>query len=128
MLRSRIERNPPCASRRIRPLEERSAVATKRHPPGRSSPGEDATSAKGQRRTQAREERQRMLRKQSRVRTVRRGLGTAVAIAAAAGLVLVVARGGSGGVAFAGDIRTGGTLQSLRLPALEGGGTVSYDQ
>jgi thiol-disulfide isomerase/thioredoxin len=52
----------------------------------------------------------------------------AAALVAAAGLVFVVVQGGSGGVAFAGDIRTGGTLQSLRLPALKGSGTVSYDQ
>jgi cytochrome c biogenesis protein CcmG/thiol:disulfide interchange protein DsbE len=54
--------------------------------------------------------------------------GTAAAIVVGLGLILLVVRSGSGGVAFAGDIRTGGTLQSLRLPALEGGGTLSYDR
>ena len=83
---------------------------------------------KKQRRSQAREDRQRLLRKRSRVRAFRRMAGIAAAFVAAIGLFILVARGGSGGVAFAGDIRTGGTLQTLRLPALEGGGTVSYDQ
>ena len=40
----------------------------------------------------------------------------------------MIVRGSSGGVAFAGDIRTGGTLKSLKVPALQGGGTISYDQ
>ncbi len=89
---------------------------------------EEPTSAKQQRRAQAREERQRLLRKQTRVRALRRGLGIAVMIAVTAGLVFAAVRGGSGGVAFAGDLRTGGTLRSLKLPALQSGGTVSYDQ
>ncbi len=83
---------------------------------------------KRQRRAQARQERQRLLRRKSRARAVRRATGVAAAIVVAVGLVLLGIRGGSGGVAFAGDIRNGGTLTSLRLPALEGGGTVSYDE
>lgn len=98
-------------------------MATKKRQPGRPEP-----TAKEQRRARAREERQRMLRKRSRVRALRRAGGIAATLAVAAGLVFVAVRGGSGGVAFAGDVRTGGTLQSLRLPALQGGGTISYDQ
>ncbi|HEY3211563.1 MAG TPA: TlpA disulfide reductase family protein [Actinomycetota bacterium] len=69
-----------------------------------------------------------MLRRRSRKRALRTAAGITAVLAAAAGLVFAAVRGGSGGVAFAGDLRTGGTLQSLRLPALKGGGTVSYDQ
>jgi peroxiredoxin len=103
-------------------------MATKRRGPGAPSPSEMRAKEKKERRMLAREERQRMLRRQSRTRSLRRVGGIAAAVAVAAGLVFAVVRGGSAGVAFAGDIRTGGTLQSLRLPALEGAGTVSYDQ
>jgi peroxiredoxin len=99
-------------------------MADKRKPSERPEP----TSRKGERRARAREARQRTLRKQARARLARRAGGIAAAVAVAAALIFVVVRGGSSGVAFAGDIRTGGTLQSLRLPTLQGGGTVSYDQ
>ena len=103
-------------------------MATKSRQPRRPAPGEGSTTTKKNRRTEAREDRQRLVRKQSRRRALRRAAGIAAAVAAAAGLVFAAARGGSGGVAFAGDIRTGGTLQSLHLPALEGGGIIRYDQ
>ncbi len=99
-------------------------MADKRKRSGRS----ESTSGKQERRAQARQARQRTLRKQARARLLRRTGEIAAAIAVAAGLIFVVVRGGSGGVAFAGDIRTGGSLQSLQLPALEGGGTLAYDQ
>src|SRR5919198_1035103 len=99
-------------------------MATSRKQSGRP----ETNSRKEQRRAEARRARQRTLRRQSRARLLRRAGGIAAAIAVAAGLIVAVVRGGSGGVAFAGDIRTGGTLESLRLPALEGGGPLNYDQ
>src|SRR5919197_2098734 len=100
-------------------------MATSRKQPGRPEPN----SRKEQRRAEARRARQRTLRRQTRTRVLRRAGGIAAAIAVAAGLIFVVVRGGSGGgVAFTEHIRTGGNLQSLRLPALEGGGTLSYDR
>jgi thiol-disulfide isomerase/thioredoxin len=103
-------------------------MAAKNRHPGRPSPGGGSTSASKRRRMQAREQRQRTLRKRSRERALRKAGGIAAAVAIAVGLVFVAVRGGSAGAAFAGDIRTGGTLESLSLPALEGGGSVSYDQ
>ena len=97
-------------------------MAPKRSHPG----GPEPHPGKQQRRAEARQARKRMLRRQTRTRALRRAGGIAAAIAVAAGLIFMVVRGGSGGgVAFAGDIRTGGNLQSLRLPALEGGGTLT---
>lgn len=49
-----------------------------------------------------------------------------VAAAVVALIVVVVSLGGGGNVAFAGDLRRGGTLESLTLPALEGDGVVDY--
>ncbi len=103
-------------------------MATKRRRPGGPISSEDPTSVRKQRRAQAREERQRMLRRRSRMRSLRTAAGIAATIAVAAGLVFAAVRGGSGGGAFAGGLRTDGTLRSLRLPALEGSNTVSYDQ
>jgi cytochrome c biogenesis protein CcmG, thiol:disulfide interchange protein DsbE len=48
-----------------------------------------------------------------------------VVVAIVVGLDLVRERQPSG-VAFAGDLRTGGTLEELRLPELEGDGVVEY--
>ncbi len=81
------------------------------------------------RREQAKVARHRELRRRARQRAARR-FGIALAAAVIVGLLgLAVYRGGSGGgVAFAGDLRVGGTLKSLSLPSLEGNGTVSYDQ
>jgi thiol-disulfide isomerase/thioredoxin len=53
------------------------------------------------------------------------GIGVAAVVAVVAiGAFLV--RDGAGGVAYAGDIRAGGTLERLELPELEGDGTVDY--
>jgi thiol-disulfide isomerase/thioredoxin len=49
-----------------------------------------------------------------------------VSVAVIAGIGFALVRGSNTGVAFAGDIRSGGRLESLRLPALEGEGTVDY--
>jgi peroxiredoxin len=84
---------------------------------------------KRERRAEAKVERQRTLRKRAAVRAARRASVVAAGLVVAIALVVVVVRGGgSGSVAFAGDIRTGGTLQSLELPALKGGGSITYDQ
>ncbi len=40
--------------------------------------------------------------------------------------VILLGRDDSGGVAYAGDLRPGGKLESLRLPALNGQGSVDY--
>src|SRR5207245_913155 len=100
----------------------------RRRAPRASAPDQGPPQAKKERRIQAQEERRRALRKRARARALRRAGGIAAGIAVAAGLLLVIVRGSSGGVAFAGDIRTGGTLKSLKVPALQGGGTISYDQ
>lgn len=51
-------------------------------------------------------------------------VGASIVLVVAIGFLLV--RNGSAGVAYAGDIRKGGTLEKLQLPALEGGGTIDY--
>ncbi len=97
--------------------------------PVRRAQGRDAAGSKRQRRVDARAERERAQRRQAAMRTVRRAAVVTAGVAVAIALVLVVVRGaGSGGVAFAGDIRAGGTLTSLELPALKGNGTITYDQ
>lgn len=71
-----------------------------------------------------------------RLRRARRTQLAARARVSAIALVLIVAAGAlalglvrdlqPSGVAFAGDFRRGGTLEELRLPELEGGGTIEY--
>lgn len=82
--------------------------------------------AERERRAAARAERARRLRRERRGARVRRALGWGLGALAIvlAGTLLV--RGGSGGVAFSGDLRVGGVLRSLELPALQGGGSVRY--
>lgn len=78
------------------------------------------------RQAQARAARERRA-KRARIKARMRSVGIAIAaVAAVAAIGLFLVRGGGGGVAYAGDIRTGGTLEQLELPALEGGGTVDY--
>jgi len=104
-------------------------MAKKRRPAPRAfAPDEGPGEAKKRRRMLAQEQRHRALLKQARMRSLRRVGGIAAGVAIAAGLLFVIGRGGSGDVAFAGDLRTGGTLKSLNVPSLEGGGTISYDQ
>lgn len=84
------------------------------------------TGAKRERRAAAKAERDRLARRARVATRTRRwalGLVAVVAIGAAG---FKVVRTGAGGVTFAGDLRVGGTLEALRLPQLEGGGTVSY--
>src|SRR6266508_3060357 len=118
----------PCArwpSRPRDPHHERRRMAKKRRPlPGASGPDQEQTEAKKQRRMLAQEQRTRALRRRARTRTLRRVGGMAAGIAVAVALLFTVVRTSSGGVAFAGDIRTGGTLKSLKVPALQGGGTI----
>lgn len=52
-------------------------------------------------------------------------IGGAALSVAVIGFSLV--RGASGGVSFAGEIRSGGSLERLQLPALDGGGSIDYD-
>jgi cytochrome c biogenesis protein CcmG/thiol:disulfide interchange protein DsbE len=54
------------------------------------------------------------------------GVAVSLAAAIAAGIWLVRDTRPSSGVAFAGDLREGGTLEDLRLPELEGDGVVEY--
>jgi thiol-disulfide isomerase/thioredoxin len=78
------------------------------------------------RRELARIARERARRRVTVARKVK-GVGltlAAVFVIVAIGALLV--RSGQGGVRFEGDIRPGGTLQELRLPALQGGGEVDY--
>lgn len=83
--------------------------------------------AKRERRAAAKAERERRSRRAhaiGRVRVV--ALGAVVVVAGiVVGLGLVRELKPSG-VAFAGDLRTGGTLEELRLPELEGDGVIEY--
>lgn len=82
--------------------------------------------SKGARRAEgklARERERRRARTRGRLRSLAIGLAVVVG-GVAIGFFLF--RGASSGVAYAGDIRRGGTLERLELPALEGGGTVDY--
>jgi thiol-disulfide isomerase/thioredoxin len=86
----------------------------------------DRAAAKRERRATARAERARRLRRERRSARVRRALVWAAGLLAIVLVGLSLVRGGSGGVAFSGDLRVGGALRSLQLPALEGHGTVTY--
>ena len=78
------------------------------------------------RRTAAKAERVRQRRRADLRRRVR-SVGAAVAaVAVVAVLGTFLVRNASGGVSFSGDLRTGGSLDDLSLPALEGGGTIEY--
>jgi thiol-disulfide isomerase/thioredoxin len=82
--------------------------------------------AKRVRRELAKVERERAMRRRAR-RRVLQTIGTAAAIALVFVLLgLLVLRGGTGGVAFAGDFRPGGVVKSLKLPALDTGTDFDY--
>ncbi len=86
----------------------------------------ERAASKGERNVQARAARERRA-KHARHKARLRSAGiAAVVLIAVVGIGFLLIRNGAGGVAYAGDIRTGGTLESLELPALEGGGTVEY--
>jgi len=87
-----------------------------------------SSAAKRARRELARLDRQKAIRRQHRVRRART-IAVSLALATAlAGVGLHLIRSSPAGVLFAGDFRAGGTLQSLRLPSLEGSGTIDYRQ
>jgi thiol-disulfide isomerase/thioredoxin len=93
-----------------------------------SGRGSDARAeAKRERRTAAKAERERRARRWRTARRFRAAAVSAVFVAAAVGLgVVLVSDLRPSGVAFAGDLRVGGTLQELRLPRLEGEGAIEY--
>lgn len=83
--------------------------------------------AKRGRRAAAKAEAERRARRAKVVARARGGALTLVLVAAAAALTFAFVRDVQpSGVAFAGDLRTGGTLEELRLPQLEGDGTIEY--
>jgi thiol-disulfide isomerase/thioredoxin len=92
---------------------------------GRSpDPGADA---KQERRAAAKAERERKARRAKAVTRARVGALTLVVVAAGVFLTLALVRDlQPSGVAFAGDLRRGGSLESLRLPQLNGDGAVEY--
>jgi thiol-disulfide isomerase/thioredoxin len=79
------------------------------------------------RRAAAKAERERRARRAKVVARARGGALTLVLVAAAAALTFAFVRDVQpSGVAFAGNLRRGGTLEELRLPRLEGDGAVEY--
>ena len=86
-----------------------------------------AADAKRERRAAAKAERERQARRAKAVTRARVGGLTFVAVAAAAALTFALARDlQPSGVAFAGDLRKGGTIEELRLPQLEDDGAIEY--
>jgi thiol-disulfide isomerase/thioredoxin len=82
---------------------------------------------KRERRAAARAERERQARRANAISPARVGAVTVVLVAVAAALTSAIAHDPQpSGVAFAGDLRRGGTLEELRLPRLEGEGAVEY--
>jgi len=92
---------------------------------GRSS---DATAdVKRERRAAAKVERERQARRAKAKTRARVGTLTLVLVAAAVALTFaLVSDLQPSGVAFAGDLRKGGTIEELRLPLLEGDGAIEY--
>ena len=77
--------------------------------------------------TAAKTERERQARRAMAVTRAQVGALTLVLVAAAAALTFWIVRDTQPSeVAFAGDLREGGTIEELRLPQLEGDGTVEY--
>jgi thiol-disulfide isomerase/thioredoxin len=90
--------------------------------------GPDPTAdAKHDRRAAAKADRERRARRAKTVARVRLGAIAAVLAVAAVALGLGLVRDlRPSGVAFAGDLRTGGTIEELRLPELGGDGVIEY--
>ncbi|MCI0632582.1 MAG: TlpA family protein disulfide reductase [Actinobacteria bacterium] len=83
--------------------------------------------AKRERRAAAKVERERQARRTKTMARARVGALTLVLVVAGGALALGIVRDlQPSGVAFAGDLRRGGTLEELRLPRLEGDGAVEY--
>jgi thiol-disulfide isomerase/thioredoxin len=82
---------------------------------------------KRERRALAKQERERAKRRaNARRRLSAWGLGLVGIVVAVLLVSSLIDETSGGGVAFAGDLRPGGTLESLSLPVLEGEGTVEY--
>jgi thiol-disulfide isomerase/thioredoxin len=83
--------------------------------------------AKRDRRAAAKGERERRARRAKAVARARVGVLALVLVVAGAALAFGIVRDPQpSGVAFAGDLRRGGTLDELRLPRLEGDGAIEY--
>lgn len=82
--------------------------------------------AKQERRLEARAERRRVEQREHRYALFKRWglIGGALAVVLLAGFLLVKSLGG--GVSVSGDLRDGGHLDALALPALQGSATISY--
>ncbi len=78
------------------------------------------------RRDQVKLARRRVARRTRRLRTLRSAAIGLTVVAALVGGAFLVAGSGDAGVSFAGELRQGGRLQSLSLPALEGSGRIDY--
>lgn len=78
------------------------------------------------RRAEAKVSRERELRRKVRRRRIRVGVATVATLAVAVVVAFGLVSSGKAGVSFAGDLRTGGRLEALSLPRLEGGGTIDY--
>lgn len=91
-----------------------------------ASPAGNGRLTKSERREQARAERARRERAERRRLAIRRSGVWASVVVGVSVVAIILVLGGGTGVAFAGDIRTGGSLQSLSLPSLESGGQVDY--
>lgn len=95
---------------------------------------------KKQRRVGAQVARQRAVERQARQQRLWRVAVAVVVVLALGGVAVAITKGGAGqsssGTAstvagqevFTGDFRSGGTVQSLSLPALGSGGSINYDQ
>ena len=94
--------------------------------PNARSPDPSAD-AKQERGAAAKAKRERQARRARVVTRARVGALTLVLVAAAAVLTFALVRDlRPSGVAFAGDLRKGGTIEELRLPQLEGDGAIEY--
>jgi thiol-disulfide isomerase/thioredoxin len=78
------------------------------------------------RRAAAREERDRRRRRAVARRKIRTAAISIAAIALVGVIGFSFSRQASGGVSFAGDLRAGGRIERLVMPALEGGGNRDY--
>jgi thiol-disulfide isomerase/thioredoxin len=78
------------------------------------------------RRVAAKAQRERERRRAERRRKIRASAWVVAAVAVVSVLGPLLVRDGSGGVTFEGDLRSGGSLDRLTLPALEGDGAIDY--
>lgn len=85
-----------------------------------------ATGSKRERQAAVRDARARRARQVARRARVRSSAIVVGVVVVAGVLGMWLLSGASGGVAYAGDIRAGGTLEHLELPMLQGEGTIDY--